>query len=102
MATFRFGKNLIYDLRLRVTWIISLVLLVVIILFFQSSLAAQTLPADTLQGEWKAGVATTVITPQQPMWMSGYAARNKPSEGKIHELYAKVLALEDARSCRRC
>jgi hypothetical protein len=28
--------------------------------------------------------------------MAGYAARNKPSEGKLQELYVKVLALEDA------
>ena len=27
--------------------------------------------------------------------MSGYASRNKPSEGKVHDLYAKALALED-------
>ena len=44
---------------------------------------------------WKAGVAKIVITPQEPVWMSGYASRKKPSEGKIHDLYAKALALED-------
>jgi neutral ceramidase len=49
---------------------------------------------------WKAGVATVVITPEQPMWMAGYASRNKPSEGKVHDLYAKALALEDAAGTR--
>jgi len=49
---------------------------------------------------WKAGVATVAITPEQPMWMAGYAARTKPSEGKIHDLNAKALALEDARGTR--
>jgi hypothetical protein len=44
---------------------------------------------------WQAGVARTVITPSQLMWMSGYGARNKPAEGKIHDLWAKALALED-------
>ncbi|MCI0624207.1 MAG: neutral/alkaline non-lysosomal ceramidase N-terminal domain-containing protein [Acidobacteria bacterium] len=44
---------------------------------------------------WKAGLAKVVITPEQPIWMSGYARRNKPSEGKVHDLYAKALALED-------
>ena len=29
------------------------------------------------------------------MWMAGYASRNKPSEGKVHDLFAKALALED-------
>jgi hypothetical protein len=49
---------------------------------------------------WKAGVATVVITPERPMWMAGYAARNKPSEGKAHELQAKALALEDTQGAR--
>ncbi len=52
------------------------------------------------QAEWKAGVATVVITPDQPMWMAGYAARNKPSEGKAHDLHGKALALEDAQGAR--
>jgi putative membrane-bound dehydrogenase-like protein len=49
------------------------------------------------EGEYKAGVAVKVITPTEPMWMAGYAARNKPSEGKVHDLYAKALCLQDAR-----
>lgn len=44
---------------------------------------------------WKAGLAKVIITPEKPIWMSGYASRNKPSEGKVHDLYAKALALED-------
>ena len=44
---------------------------------------------------WQAGVAKTVITPQSSMWMSGYASRDKPSEGKIHDLWAKALVLQD-------
>ena len=49
---------------------------------------------------WKAGTATTRITPDRPMWMAGYAARNKPSEGKVHDLHAKALAPEDGRGQR--
>jgi|GEM_PF-334950 len=56
--------------------------------------------AEQGSASWKAGVASTVITPDKPMWMAGYAARNKPSEGKIHDLHAKVLALEDAQGTR--
>jgi len=56
--------------------------------------------AGTPPSTWKAGVATMVITPEQSMWMAGYAARNKPSEGKVHDLYAKALALEDAEGTR--
>ena len=56
--------------------------------------------ANGPQGTWKAGLATVVTTPQQPMWMAGYAARNKPSEGKVHDLNAKALALEDDQGTR--
>ena len=46
---------------------------------------------------WKAGVARVVITPQQPMWMAGFAVRDHESEGTLHDLWAKALALEDSR-----
>ena len=44
---------------------------------------------------WKAGAASVVITPQENLWMAGYAARKKPAEGKAQDLFAKALALED-------
>src|SRR3954467_2938893 len=44
---------------------------------------------------WKAGVSMIVITPKQPMWMAGYANRDRPSDGKLVDLWAKALALED-------
>lgn len=56
--------------------------------------------AEGPQTDWKAGVATAVITPEDSMWMAGYAARTKPSEGKVHDLRAKALALEDGRGTR--
>src|SRR5690606_26493916 len=46
---------------------------------------------------WKAGVARGVITPEQNMWMAGYAGRTKPSEGKLHDLWAKALVVEDEK-----
>ncbi|MEQ9439242.1 MAG: neutral/alkaline non-lysosomal ceramidase N-terminal domain-containing protein [Cyclobacteriaceae bacterium] len=49
---------------------------------------------------WKAGTARVVITPNQSMWMAGYAARDHPSEGTLHDIYAKALALEDASGNR--
>ena len=52
------------------------------------------------QTEWKAGTASCVITPNGPMWMAGYAARDKPSDGKVHDLNAKALAIEDAQGTR--
>ncbi len=46
--------------------------------------------------DWKAGVASAVITPGENIWMAGYAARTKPAEGKAQDLFAKAVALEDA------
>lgn len=45
---------------------------------------------------WKAGIARVKITPAEPIWMAGYAGRQHPAEGKLHDLWVKVLALEDA------
>ena len=44
---------------------------------------------------WKAGTATACVTPEKLLWMAGYAARKKPAEGKVQDLFAKALALED-------
>jgi hypothetical protein len=60
------------------------------------------LPSVSAQEKtWQAGVAKTVITPRQYMWMSGYGGRNKPAEGKVHDLWAKALILQDAAG-KRC
>lgn len=64
--------------------------------FFLSSAVAQ--PGD--QHGWKAGVARVVITPRQDMWMAGFAARDHESEGSLHDLWAKALALEDEKGQR--
>jgi len=44
---------------------------------------------------WKAGAAKVNITPESAMWMAGYAARTKPAEGKMTDLWTKALVLED-------
>ncbi|MFN7922564.1 MAG: neutral/alkaline non-lysosomal ceramidase N-terminal domain-containing protein [Bryobacteraceae bacterium] len=50
--------------------------------------------------EFRAGVARVDITPATPVWMSGYAQRNKPSEGVDTPLMAKALALQDKKGMR--
>jgi len=50
--------------------------------------------------QWKAGTARVKITPTTPLWMAGYAARTQPAEGKLHDLWAKALYLEDAQANR--
>lgn len=47
------------------------------------------------QPAWKAGAAKVSITPAGPIWMAGYDARTKPSEGVLQEIFAKALAIED-------
>src|SRR5262249_11368142 len=52
------------------------------------------------KASWKAGLAKTNITPQKPMWLAGYGGRDRPSEGKLHDIWVKALALEDSRGYR--
>ena len=74
-------------------------------LFLRSLLALVLLAGLTLAAEraekpapypWKVGVASVCINPEGSIWMAGYGARNKPSEGIVHDLHAKALAIEDA------
>jgi len=51
--------------------------------------------APHVPANWKAGTATITVTPQKLLWMAGYGARNKPAEGKVQDLFAKALALQD-------
>lgn len=51
------------------------------------------------QPQWRAGVAKAVITPDTPVWLAGYGSKRVP-DGKLHDLWLKVLAIEDARGNR--
>jgi hypothetical protein len=53
-------------------------------------------PAPPPAPTWKIGAASLKITPEEPMWMAGYAGRKKPSEGVELDLFAKALVIEDA------
>jgi hypothetical protein len=56
------------------------------------ALLAFSLP---LPAAWQAGTATVDITPAEPIWLAGYAARTKPSESVRQRIYAKALAIKD-------
>jgi hypothetical protein len=43
---------------------------------------------------WRAGTSRVRITPDGPMWMAGYSARDHESEGALHDLWAKALAIQ--------
>ncbi len=49
---------------------------------------------------WKVGTAKAVITPEKAMWLAGYGHRDRPSDGKLTDLWVKVLALEAADGTR--
>jgi neutral ceramidase len=57
-------------------------------------------PLHAADTPWRAGVSKTVITPETPLWMAGYASRNHVAEGKQTELHAKALVIEDGEQHR--
>ena len=56
-------------------------------------------PSRTRRAPWKAGVAKAVITPEKAVWLAGYGSKRAP-DGKLHDLWMKALALEDAEGRR--
>ena len=44
---------------------------------------------------WKAGAAAVTITPEEPVWLAGYANRVKPHESVRQPIFAKALAIRD-------
>ena len=66
---------------------------------FLNTLAAGAVVAPSLGGRLaqppvKAGVTSIDITPQNSLWMAGYARRKQPSQGVALPLKAKALAIQ--------
>ena len=51
--------------------------------------------ASSVATMWRAGTARVNITPPAGLWMTGYAARDKPAEGTAQDLWVKALAFAD-------
>ena len=53
---------------------------------------------QVLASDIKVGIGRKVITPQNPIWLNGYASpeRAKPATGVAHDLWAKALVLEES------
>jgi neutral ceramidase len=51
-------------------------------------------PAVAQDAGWKAGLARAVVTPEKSVWLAGYGSK-RPPDGKLHDIWAKALALED-------
>src|SRR5687768_6613136 len=62
------------------------ILTALLVLAFAPTLSAQ-------EPGWKAGFGKANITPTEPMWMSGYASRTAPAEGKATDLWPKAIVL---------
>jgi hypothetical protein len=45
-------------------------------------------------------LAKANITPDQYLWMAGYASRDRPADGKLTDLWAKAMVLQDASGQR--
>lgn len=72
----------------------------IVLLFGVAAMASLCRAADAPEPEWRVGLASAKVTPEKPIRMAGYASRNKPSEGVLADLYAKAMAIEDARGQR--
>jgi hypothetical protein len=72
---------------------LALLLTIVAVLPGGAELARGAEPA------WKAGLAKAVITPEKAVWLAGYGTKRVP-DGKLHDLWMKALALEDAEGRR--
>lgn len=48
----------------------------------------------------RVGVARKSITPETPIWLTGYASRDRPSTEVLHDLWAKVLVIEENSKSR--
>ncbi len=43
----------------------------------------------------RVGIASTTITPDRPIWMTGFASRTAPSEGEYNDLEASAVVFDD-------
>lgn len=78
------------------TWLA--VLLGILAAWCGSAVGGESAAPDAL----RVGLARVCITPEKPLWLHGYAGkpRFQPFEGKLNDLYAKAIALEDTRGER--
>lgn len=79
-------SSLVY--RHRLGWFVGVVFL-----------CAAATPAHAQTPVWRAGLAKAVVTPEKGVWLAGYGTK-RPPDGKLHDLWAKALALEDPQGNR--
>jgi hypothetical protein len=68
--------------------------LIRLLLVALSILGSMGQPVRAQGNAWRVGTAKVKITPEEPQWMAGYSSRVHPSDGALHDLWVKALALE--------
>jgi neutral ceramidase len=92
------GNDSMFDLgrttlRLAIGWSKLTGLLLLLVIVSPHTVCGQA--TDARDSAWRVGLGRKKITPEDLMWMSGYGARDRPAEGKLTELWAKAMAIED-------
>ncbi|MCO5235843.1 MAG: neutral/alkaline non-lysosomal ceramidase N-terminal domain-containing protein [Chitinophagaceae bacterium] len=54
-------------------------------------------PAEDM--EWLVGISRRVLTPTTDVWLAGYGTK-RPVEGKLHDIWVKILALKSKNGKR--
>jgi hypothetical protein len=80
---------------MRLTNCLSIVLTAVILAAWGPSVSV-----GAAEPEWQVGVARVKITPAKPVFLSGYASRNRPFTKIEADLYAKALVIQDSEGHR--
>ena len=58
------------------------------------------IPAALMAGDFRVGTARADITPELPVWLSGYAVRTHPAHHILERLWAKALSIDDGQGGR--
>lgn len=66
----------------------------------QLLLATLLTPAHSAESNWQVGLAKVRITPEEPVWLYGYADKNRfqPYEGVLDDIYATAMAVQSEGS----
>lgn len=57
-------------------------------------------PAAADDAQWQAGFGRRNITPAEPIFLAGYASRNRPFDSVESDLFVKALAVQDSNGKR--
>jgi neutral ceramidase len=91
MISLRFPADTIKSKRVPMNTIIKQLFIAIFIL----------IAGRTYAGEIRVGIARKIITPQtSPIFLTGFANREKPATGVLHDLWAKAIVLEESPQSR--